>query len=71
MQQLSRFLRPGRDGRRAVRRTAESLLESHNATVPDIYSMILEESDSLMLSPERTGALKAAVVQYRGNVDAS
>jgi hypothetical protein len=70
VQQLNRSLRPGRDGSRTVRRTAESLMESYSASVPDVYSMILEESDSLMLSPEQTGALKAAQVQYRERVDA-
>ncbi|HEX8274250.1 MAG TPA: hypothetical protein VF615_16560 [Longimicrobiaceae bacterium] len=62
MQQLNRSLRLGRDGSRAVRRTAESLMESYSESAPDVYSMILEESDSLMLSPEQTGALKAAQV---------
>jgi hypothetical protein len=70
VQQLNRSLRPGRDGSRTVRRTAESLVESYSESVSDVYSMILEESDSLMLSPEQTGALTSAQVQYRRNVDA-
>jgi hypothetical protein len=37
-------------------------MESYSESAPDVYSMILEESDSLMLSPEQTGALKAAQV---------
>jgi hypothetical protein len=69
VQQLNRSLRPGRGGSRAVRRTAESLMESYSASVPDVYEMILEESDSLMLSPEQTGAIRTAQARYRKQVD--
>ncbi|MDP9348808.1 MAG: hypothetical protein M3P24_06665, partial [Gemmatimonadota bacterium] len=69
VQQLDRYLRPGRGGRPGVQLSADSLKKRYVRNVPDIYAMILQESDSLLLAPAQTEALQAAQARYRAKLD--
>jgi hypothetical protein len=69
VQQLDRFLRPGRGGRPGSRMSADSLEKRYVRNVPDIYAAILQESDSLLLTPQQTEALKTAQASYRAKLD--
>lgn len=67
VQQMERSLRPAPG---AGRISADSLSRRYARSVPDLYAAILLESDSLMLSPEQTAALRAAQTSYRARVAA-
>lgn len=68
-QQLERALRDGRKGDTRPRRDAKSLQQQYARSVPNFYSDILEESDSLFLSKEQTLLLEAANARYKARVD--
>lgn len=70
VQQLERFLRPGRAGRPGTRPSADSLVKRYERTVPDIYELTLQQSDSLLLSPAQVQALKTAQIGYREKMTA-
>ncbi|HEX6749213.1 MAG TPA: carboxypeptidase-like regulatory domain-containing protein [Longimicrobium sp.] len=48
---------------------ADSLLRRYARSVPDIYDQILIESDSLLLTPAQSAALKEAQKAYRSKLD--
>ncbi|HET6763441.1 MAG TPA: hypothetical protein VFH27_07205, partial [Longimicrobiaceae bacterium] len=69
VQQLRRALRPGRSGDRGTRLTAEALRERYSREVTNVYTVILDMSDSLLLTPQQTQALKQADGAYRARAD--
>ena len=68
-QQLERWLRPGRNGRPGDRPAAADLFKRFQRTVPDPYSELLAQSDSLLISDAQVGALQQAQNHYRAHVD--
>lgn len=68
-QQLDKWLGPGRAGRTGPRLSASALTLKYSRTVPDIYRLVLEQSDSLLLSPDQVNALTLADERYRPRVD--
>jgi hypothetical protein len=68
-QQLDRWLRPGRSGRAGTRVDAPDLARRYQRTVPDPYAEVLQETDSLLLTPRQITALQAADTRYRGRID--
>jgi hypothetical protein len=69
VQQLDKWLGPGRAGRKGPRLSASALALKYSRTVPDIYRLVLEQSDSLLLSPDQVNALTLADERYRPHVD--
>lgn len=69
VQQMQRNLSPGRGGRGGQRLSAPALKQQYARNVFDVYQQILEQSDSLLLTPEQTQALKTAHAQYRTTMD--
>jgi hypothetical protein len=69
-QQLDRWLRPGRAGRTGEKLTSAEFLRRYQRTVPDPYGELLQQSDSLLLSPEEITQIQAAQGAYRARVDA-
>jgi hypothetical protein len=70
VQQLQRVLRAGRGGDARPRLSVDSLVARYTRSVPDLYSMTLQLSDSLLLAPEQVEALKTAQADYRGRMTA-
>ncbi|MEO7043574.1 MAG: carboxypeptidase-like regulatory domain-containing protein [Gemmatimonadaceae bacterium] len=68
-QQLDKWLGPGRAGRKGPRLSASALRLKYGRTVPDIYRLVLEQADSLLLSPDQVNALTLADERYRPRVD--
>ncbi len=68
-QQIERNLSPGRGGHGGQRVSAPALKQQYARNVLDIYQQILEQSDSLLLSPAQTQALKEAHAKYRATMD--
>jgi hypothetical protein len=68
-QQALKLLNPGRAGHSGQRLTADSMTALLRWQVPDIYTAIIRESDSLPISREQVEALKAADIPYRARVD--
>jgi hypothetical protein len=68
-QQAIKLLRPGRGGRTGSRLPVDSMMNMLKRQVPDVYAVVLEESDSLLISREQSEALKAAQVIYRSRVE--
>lgn len=69
IQQLNRFLRPGRGASGGARLTADALKQQYRRNVADVYALIIEESDSLLLTAEQVTALKEAQSRYRSRID--
>jgi hypothetical protein len=69
VQQLDKWLGPGRNGRKGPRLSASALALKYSRTVPDIYRLVLEQADSLLLSADQVNALTLADEQYRPKVD--
>jgi hypothetical protein len=69
-QQLDRWLRPGRAGRAGPKVTAADFTRRYQRTVPDPYGELLQQNDSLLLSPEQTTRLQAVRTAYRARIDA-
>jgi len=68
VQQIARNLSPGRGGK--GERISEAALQRQYArNVFDVYTMILDQSDSLLLSPAQTQELKVAHTRYRAAMD--
>jgi hypothetical protein len=68
-QQLDRWLRPGRSGREGTRVSAADLFRGFQRTVPDPYGEVLQESDSLLITPTQVAALQTADARYRVRID--
>jgi hypothetical protein len=68
-QVIGLLLRPGRDGVPGKRLNAESIKRRYAMITPDPYTGIMEETDSLMLSPRQTDALQDAGDLYRARRD--
>lgn len=68
-QQFDRWLRPGRAGREGTRVTKQDLTRRFQRTVPDPYAEVLQEVDSLLLTPKQVAALQDADMRYRTQVD--
>lgn len=69
LQQVERWLRPGRAGHPGTRLSADSLKKLYARNVPDLYRGILQESDSLMLTREQVDTLRAAQKRYLARMD--
>jgi hypothetical protein len=69
VQQLERFLRPGRAGNPGKKLTAAELKLRYRRNVRDPYVGILSEADSLLLQREQVEALVAAQARYLTRVD--
>jgi hypothetical protein len=70
LQQLERYLRPGRAGRPGTRPSVDSLITRYTRSVPDIYAMTLQLSDSLLLAPTQVEALQGAQAAYNQRMNA-
>jgi hypothetical protein len=69
VQQLDRFLRPGRDGYPGTKLGAEDLRKRYARNVPDPYRPILQESDSLLLTTDQLRAITELQRAYNAKVD--
>jgi hypothetical protein len=69
-QQALKLLSPGRRGHAGARLSADSTTARLKAQVPDVYDAVMEESDSLLISRDQLGALKAAQGAYRAKIAA-
>ena len=63
-QQLERVLNRGRAGHAGARLTADSIRARFSRNVPNVYTQIIEESDSLLLTREQVDSLRAASARY-------
>lgn len=68
-QQLNRWIKPGRGGREGPKLSIKDLVRRYTRNVPNPYSDILEESDSLLLSRDQADALAKADTAYRQRID--
>lgn len=68
-QQAIRLLNPGRRGHAGPRMSRDSMAARLRIQVPDLYDVVMEESDSLLLSRDQVDSLKAAQVPYRARID--
>jgi hypothetical protein len=68
-QQVEKLLDPGRHGHASRRLSADSMAAMLRQQVPDPYTMVVQESDSLLLSREQVDSLQAAQVGYRARID--
>lgn len=71
LQQLDRWLQAGRDGRPGKRLDADELKRRYSRNVPNPYSAILQEADSLLLTLDQVKALTEARVKYAARVDSA
>jgi hypothetical protein len=69
-QQLDRWLRPGRAGRPGPKLAASEFMRRYQRTVPDPYGELLQETDSLLLSPGQIAQIQSVRATYRTRVDA-
>lgn len=67
-QQLDRWVRPGRD-RAGPKLNAADIQQRYARNVPDLYTSLLDVSDSLLLSRDQVEALRVSQVDYRRRVD--
>lgn len=68
-QVISRVLNVGRRGRPGTKLDIRGIKSRYARTVPNVFSYVLTESDSLMLVPEQVVAVRAAQLQFRQRVD--
>lgn len=68
-QQVDRSLRPGRHGAPGPRLSAEVLFKRYVQTLPDPFSDIIVESDSLLLQDEQLVRLREMHERYRERAD--
>ncbi|HXD75022.1 MAG TPA: hypothetical protein VN628_14840, partial [Vicinamibacterales bacterium] len=68
-QQLERWLAPGRGGRSGQRATADQLAQRYARSVPDPFTGLLSESDSLLLTNDEIVALQRADDEFRAHMD--
>jgi hypothetical protein len=69
LQTLNRYLRPGRAGMPGKKLTAPELLTRYRRNVNDPYYQILEEKDSLLLTPDQETALRKTQDEYNARID--
>jgi hypothetical protein len=69
VQQLEKWMSPGRNGRAGKRLSAEKIKQRYMRNVPDPYSDILAQNDSLLLSDAQVAALQAVDESYLARVD--
>jgi hypothetical protein len=69
LQQLERYLRPGRNGHSGARLTTDELKRRYERSVADPYAAILAESDSLLLTPSQQTAVQELRSRYRQRMD--
>lgn len=67
-QQIDRWLAPGRT-KRGLRATPAELKRRFERNVPDMYRLILQQSDSLLLSRSQVEALQRAQAEYKARID--
>jgi hypothetical protein len=68
-QQLDRWLKPGRAGRPGPRVDAPQLLRRLERQVPDPWTELLGQSDSLLLSKSQVDSLHAVDRRYQARID--
>ncbi len=68
-QQVDRWLKPGRDGRKGPKADAQDLKRRYERNVPDLYGLVLQQSDSLLLSRDQADGLQKARAAYRARLD--
>lgn len=68
-QQVDRWLKPGRGGRGGVKADAIELKRRYDRNVPDLYQMVLQQTDSLLLSRDQVESLQRARATYRARLD--
>jgi len=68
-QQLNRWIKPGRSGRKGPKLSVKELVRRYSRNVPDPYQNIMEESDSLLLTPAQSTALAKADTSYMARAD--
>lgn len=69
LQQLKRIVSAGRGGHPGPRLDATGLKKRYARSVPDPYSEILDQSDSLLLTAEQEKAIEAAQADYLRGID--
>jgi hypothetical protein len=69
VQQLDRWLRPGRDGMPGPKLSAEDLRKRYARNVPDPYRGIIQESDSLLLTTDQLRKLTELQTAYKARTD--
>lgn len=70
VQQLEKWMSPGRHGRSGPRLTAQEIKQRYAHDVPDPYAEILAQDDSLLLSRDQVSMLRVAEKNYLTQVDA-
>lgn len=68
-QQAMKLLNPGRNGHAGTRLPVDSMVKKLKQQVPDVYDVVMQESDSLLLSRDQVDSLKAAQVGYLARMD--
>lgn len=68
-QQATRLLNPGRRGHAGQRLVPDSMAAKLRRQVPDVYEVVIRESDSLLVSRDQLDSLRAAQVGYRARID--
>lgn len=67
-QQLNKWLAPGRRSR-GTRMSAAEIAKRYARNTPDPYGAIMQQADSLLLTPAQIKQLQAAEVAYRARTD--
>ena len=68
-QQLERWLAPGRGGRSGQRATSDQLAQRYARSVPNPFTGLLGESDSLLLTNDEIAALQHSDDEFRTHMD--
>lgn len=68
-QQLARYVGAGRAGRPGTKLSAEQMKAKYERSLPDPYADILQEADSLLLTPEQEAEIQAVREEYRQRLD--
>jgi hypothetical protein len=68
-QQVDRWLKPGRNGRGGLKADAQELKRRYVRNVPDLYAIVLQQSDSLLLSRDQAEAIQKARATYLVRMD--
>jgi hypothetical protein len=69
LQQLQRAVSAGRGGRPGTRLSEADLKKRYARSVPDPYAVILEESDSLLLTADQSKAIDSVHAEYLHGMD--
>ena len=70
-QQVDRWLRPGRAGRGGLKADVSELKRRYSGNVPDMYALILQQADSLLLSREQVDSLQKVRAAYKVHLDSA